>query len=55
MRRRLVSAESAERDYGVVIGDEAATAALRERLAEERGEPSRFDFGELPKGLEPPV
>ena len=55
VRRRLVSAESAERDYGVVIGDEAATAAFRERLAEERGEPSRFDFGELPEGLEPPV
>lgn len=55
VRRRLVSAESAERDYGVVVGDGDATDALRERLRAERGEPGRFDFGELPAGLTPPV
>mgnify|MGYP006280499895 CR=1 FL=1 len=45
----LVSREGARR-YGVVIGDDgtvddAETAALRERLAGERGEPELFDFG----------
>ncbi len=55
VRRRLVSADSAERDYGVVPGDEAATEALREKMRAERGELSRFDFGPLPDGLEPPA
>jgi N-methylhydantoinase B len=41
----LVSKEKAERDYGVVIGDAAATEALRARLREERGEVRDFDFG----------
>ncbi|MGI9658351.1 MAG: hydantoinase B/oxoprolinase family protein, partial [Gaiellaceae bacterium] len=54
VKRRLVSAESAERDYGVVIGDKDGTEALRKRLSEERGVLSRFDFGELPAGLTPP-
>ncbi|MEZ5101660.1 MAG: MFS transporter [Thermoleophilia bacterium] len=54
VRRRLVSAESARRDYGVVVGDEAATGALRTELRDARGEPSRFDFGELPVGMTPP-
>lgn len=55
VRRRLVSSESAHNDYGVVIGDEAATVALRERVSAERGELKRFDFGELPAGLTPPT
>jgi N-methylhydantoinase B len=69
--RELVSLEKARHDYGVVIdprtmqGDEAATRALRERMAKERGPIKTFDFGpplhELlarckeETGLEPPV
>jgi N-methylhydantoinase B len=41
----LVSREKAERDYGVVVGDPAATEKLRKRLAEDRGEVKDFDFG----------
>ncbi len=49
VERGLVTAAGARR-YGVVIADdgsvdEAATAALRERLRERRGEPELFDFG----------
>lgn len=55
VRRELVSEESAELDYGVVIADGAvdddATRSLRERLADERGEPPLFDYGELPEGV----
>jgi N-methylhydantoinase B len=61
----LVSAEKAKADYGVVVGDAAATEALRARLRTERGDVKDFDFGpELPEilaraeaetGLEPPV
>lgn len=44
----LVSEQGALR-YGVVINnlivDESATAALRQRLSSERGEPGLFDFG----------
>jgi N-methylhydantoinase B len=48
-----VSREAAERDYGVVVVgddeapevDEAASAALRTRLREERGETAFFDRG----------
>ena len=54
VKRRLVTPESAEHDYGVVVGDEQATIALRAKLSAERGELSRFDFGELPAGLTPP-
>ena len=54
VRRRLVSPKSAERDYGVVLGDEAATDELRARLRNDRGEIARFDFGELPEGLVAP-
>ena len=54
LRRRLVTRESAERDYGVVPGDAVATTALRERKRAERGELAPFDFGELPEGLTPP-
>jgi N-methylhydantoinase B len=53
--RGLVSVESAERDYGVVLSgglvDERATSELRARLAEERGEPPQFDYGVLPEGV----
>jgi N-methylhydantoinase B len=52
VRRGLVSPESAERDYGVVIGDGAldaeATTRRRALLARERLKPAQFDFGELP-------
>jgi N-methylhydantoinase B len=41
----LVSADKAERDYGVVIGDPEATAELRARLREERGPVKDFDMG----------
>ena len=55
VKRELVSAESAERDYGVVIADgtvdEAATSELRKRMGDERGEPPQFDYGELPEGV----
>ena len=69
--RELVSVEKARRDYGVVIDsqtrqvEEAATQALREQMAQERGPIKTFDFGPpLPEllarckeetGLEPPV
>ncbi len=69
--RELVSADKAQRDYGVVLDpdtgqvDHDATQRLRERLAEERGERPTFDFGpplsELlarckhETGLEPPT
>ena len=55
VRRRLVSEESARRDYGVVPGEAAATEALRAQLRAERGQPARFDFGELPDSLAAPV
>lgn len=55
VRRGLVSPESAELDYGVVLGahgvDADATARRRAQLAEERGEPAQFDFGELPESI----
>jgi N-methylhydantoinase B len=55
VRRGLVSSEVAERDYGVVIGDdmvdEQATADLRATQRSERGAPPQFDFGELPEGV----
>src|SRR3954470_10409491 len=41
----LVSAGKARADYGVVVGDAAATEALRERLRSERGEVLDFDMG----------
>lgn len=50
VRKGLVRRAKAERDYGVVLDDvlnidEAATAQLREQLANERGEVLPFDFG----------
>lgn len=49
----LVSAEAARAEYGVVLADggavdEAATDALRTELRTKRGEPSAFDFGDMP-------
>jgi N-methylhydantoinase B len=41
----LVSAEKAESDYGVIVGDAAATEALRAKMAAERGEVKDFDMG----------
>jgi N-methylhydantoinase B len=40
-----VSREAAEREYGVVPGDEPATRRLREELRARRGEPAFFDRG----------
>jgi N-methylhydantoinase B len=55
VRRGLVSSDTAERDYGVVIRDdmvdEQATADLRAAQRSDRGAPPQFDFGELPEGV----
>jgi N-methylhydantoinase B len=61
----LVSAGKAKSDYGVVVGDSAATEKLRERLRKERGDVLDFDMGppleeilaraKEETGLEPPV
>src|SRR5947207_10829225 len=61
----LVSAEKAKSDYGVVVGDAAATEELRDRLRKERGDVLDFDMGppldeiltraKKETGLEPPV
>jgi N-methylhydantoinase B len=40
-----VSREAAERDYGVVLGDDDATRRLRDELRASRGEPPFFDRG----------
>jgi N-methylhydantoinase B len=45
VRQGKVSPEAAERDYGVRVGDAAATEALRERLRTERPPPGMFDRG----------
>ncbi len=54
VRRGLVTAEAAERDYGVVLDgrlvDEAATARRREEQRATRGALKAFDYGELPEG-----
>jgi N-methylhydantoinase B len=56
VRRRLVSREAAETDYGVVVGDREATERLRGDLRPARGEElPRFDFGPLPAPLQPPA
>lgn len=52
VRRRLISAESARVDYGVVLDapggpvDEAVTGRLREEMAAKRGPSLRIDRGE---------
>jgi N-methylhydantoinase B len=61
----LVSREKAARDYGMVVGDPAATERLRARLRAERGPIKDFDFGPAldeilaqareQTGLEPPI
>lgn len=53
VRHDIMSVERAATEYGVVLvgdnltTDEAATAALRAKLREERGEAPRFDMGNL--------
>ena len=61
----LLSAEKARSDYGVVLGDPAATEKVREEMRAARGEVKDFDLGppleeilarcEEETGLEPPV
>ena len=41
----LVSREKAEKDYGVMVGDEKASQELRDKIRAERGEGEVFDFG----------
>jgi N-methylhydantoinase B len=41
----LVSADKAKTDYGVIVGDAAATEALRAKMAADRGEVKDFDMG----------
>jgi len=54
---RLVSPAGAAEQYGVVVRgdavDEQATAALRERMRSERGDPPPFDFGPAPERPQP--
>ena len=52
--RGLVSPEAARTEYGVVLGDADATAALRQDMAAAR-DSLGFDFGDLPEGLVPPI
>jgi hypothetical protein len=52
----VVSAEKAREDYAEVFAadrqvDEAATQALRVTMRNERGAPSRFDFGAFVESL----
>jgi N-methylhydantoinase B len=64
VKKGLVSKEKAASDYGVVVGDPAATRKLRARLAKERGAVKDFDLGppqaeilkrcEEETGLKPP-
>jgi len=53
VRWSLVSRESAEREYGVVLGDDgpvdvAATDTMREEIRDGRGDLLGFDHGDLP-------
>ena len=53
VRWNLVSPESAEREYGVVVGeggtvDAAATGTRREEILASRGDLPGFDHGDLP-------
>ena len=53
VRWRLISADSAASEYGVVIGGDGAvntraTESKRAELGENRGETKQFDHGELP-------
>jgi len=41
----LISPEKAKNEYGVIVGDAAATAALREKMRAERGTVKDFDMG----------
>jgi N-methylhydantoinase B len=53
VRWKLISIDSAEAEYGVVIGDDGAvdtgaTESKRAELGESRGELKQFDHGDLP-------
>lgn len=57
VRQDLVSADVAERHYGVVFSapgtvDDTRTTVLRARLRAERGAPAPFDFGFVPPRAE---
>ena len=41
----LISAEKAKNEYGVIVGDAAATEALRAKMRTERGQVKDFDMG----------
>jgi len=41
----LISAEKAKNEYGVIVGDAAATEALRAKMRAERGQVKDFDMG----------
>ncbi len=41
----LISADKAKNEYGVIVGDAAATEALRTKMRAERGDVKDFDMG----------
>jgi N-methylhydantoinase B len=41
----LISADKAKNEYGVIVGDAAATEALRAKIRDERGDVKDFDMG----------
>ena len=41
----LISADKAKNEYGVIVGDAAATEALRTKMRAERGQVKDFDMG----------
>ncbi len=57
VRRRLLSSQKAERDYGVVLDpgtyaiDQPATDQLRGRIRQERGLVPKFNFGPVPSAI----
>ena len=56
VRRKLVSANKARADYGVMLSsngdvDSAATNELRTRLRQSRGETRKFSFGPIPPAI----
>lgn len=57
VRRKLVSAETARRDYGVVLTgenhdlDKEASEQLRQQKREERGTVKKFTFGPVPEAI----
>ena len=57
VRRKLVSAEKARSDYGVVLNgdgfelDRGASEALREEMRKQRGPVEKFTFGPVPEAI----